>query len=84
MRAASTAGSLMPMVDPSLRDRVRQLAPEDRLDLISELWDSLDTDQIAVTAAERKLLDERLADLEANPGAGRSWDEVERDLRARR
>jgi putative addiction module component (TIGR02574 family) len=72
------------MVDPALRDRVRQLAPEDRLDLISELWDSLDTEDLAVTAAERELLDERLADLEANPGAGRSWDEVERDLRARR
>jgi hypothetical protein len=29
------------------------------------------------------LLDERLADLEANPEAGRPWDDVERDLRAR-
>lgn len=46
-------------------------------------WDSPDTDDIEVTAAERELLDERLADPEANPEAGRSWEDVERDLRAR-
>lgn len=49
-----------------------------------EPWDSPDTGGIAVTAAERELLDERLADLEANPEAGRPWGEVERDLRRRR
>lgn len=72
------------MVDQALRDRVRQLTPADRLELISELWDSLDTDDIAVTASERKLLDGRLADLRDDPESGRSWTAVEADLRNRR
>lgn len=72
------------MVDQALRDRVRQLTPADQLELISELWDSLVTDDIAVTASERELLDGRLADLRGDPDSGRSWRAVEADLRNRR
>lgn len=72
------------MVDAALRDRIRQLAPSERLDLMIEIWESLDADEVKVTAAEQELLDVRLADLEANPGTGRSWEEIERDLRAGR
>lgn len=71
------------MVDQALRDRVRQLPAADRLELISELWESLETDQIEVTAAERDLLDERLADLRQHPDAGRDWEAIESELRAR-
>jgi putative addiction module component (TIGR02574 family) len=59
------------MVDAALRDRVRQLAAEDRLDLMIELWESLDTDDMKVTGAEQDLLDGRLADHEANPRSRR-------------
>lgn len=52
--------------------------------MISELWDSLVTDDIAVTASERELLDGRLADLRGDPDSGRSWRAVEADLRNRR
>jgi len=72
------------MVDQALRDRVRQLTPADRLDLISELWESLETDQLDVTPAERELLDARLADLRENPDAGRPWEDIEAELHARR
>ena len=72
------------MVDQALRDRVRQLNQADRLELMSELWESLETDQIEVTAAERKLLEERLADLREHPDAGRPWEAIEAELRARR
>jgi putative addiction module component (TIGR02574 family) len=72
------------MVDQALRDRVRQLTPEDRLELISELWDSLDPDDIPVTRAEREMLDQRLDALRADPGAGRPWESVKADLRDRR
>jgi putative addiction module component (TIGR02574 family) len=71
------------MVDQALRDHVRQLPPADRLELISELWQSLDTDQIDVTADERELLDDRLADLRDNPDVGRSWEALEAELRNR-
>ncbi len=72
------------MMDQTLRDRVRQLTPADRLELISELWESLDTDDISVTDGERELLDQRLAALQTDPDAGRSWDDVKAELRDRR
>lgn len=72
------------MVDQALRNRVRQLNQADRLELISELWESLETEQIEVTAEERQLLDERLAELRDHPDAGRSWETIEAELRARR
>lgn len=71
------------MVDPALRERVRQLTPADRLDLIADLWESLDTEAIEVTDAEKRLLDERIADLEQNPGDERPFDDFMTDLRAR-
>ena len=72
------------MIDQALRDRVRQFTPEDRLELISELWESLDTDALPVTDAERELLEQRLAALRADPDTGRSWEAVRADLRTRR
>lgn len=72
------------MVDQALRDRVRQLNQADRLELISEIWASLETDDIEVTAADRELLDERLKELQEDTDAGRPWEDVEAELRARR
>ena len=69
------------MVDQTLRDRVSQLSHEDRLELISELWQSIDTDDLEVTKGERELLDGRLRDLHNNPDEGRSWDAIETELR---
>jgi putative addiction module component (TIGR02574 family) len=71
------------MVDQALRDRVSRLSQADRLELIGELWQSIEVDELEVTQAERELLDDRLADLHDDPAAGRSWDAVEADLRNR-
>lgn len=71
------------MVDQTLLTQAKQLAPADRLELIGELWQSLDHDALPVTGAERTMLDERLADLSANPDSGRSWGEVEAELHRR-
>ena len=70
-------------MDQALRDRVSQLSHEDRLDLISELWQSIDADDLEVTKGERELLDGRLRDLHNNPVEGRSWDAIETELRTR-
>jgi len=61
-----------------------KLSPSDRLELIEALWDTLSEDDIPVTSEERALLDERLADLEKNPGAQSSWQEVKARLEQRR
>lgn len=71
------------MVDQALRDRVSRLSQADRLELIGQLWQSIEVDELEVTQAERDLLDDRLADLRNDPDAGRSWGEVEAELRSR-
>jgi putative addiction module component (TIGR02574 family) len=48
---------------------VRKLSPADRLELIGEIWDSLDYADLPVTDEERAILESRMADLEANPAA---------------
>lgn len=68
------------MVDPILLTQAKQLTPADRLDLIGELWQTLDPDELPVTAADRDMLDDRLRDLAASPDAGRSGEEVDADL----
>ncbi len=71
------------MVDQTLLDRVSRLSQADRLELIAELWQSIEVDELEVTQAERDLLDDRLADVHDRPAAGRSWDVVEAELRSR-
>ena len=61
-----------------------KLSPGDRLQLIEALWDTLSEEDIPVTAEERALLDERLEDLEKNPGAQSPWPEVKARLEQRR
>ncbi|HJZ82288.1 MAG TPA: addiction module protein [Pyrinomonadaceae bacterium] len=68
------------MIDESLLAKVSSLSPADRLELIRKLWDSLSLDDIPVTAAERALLDARLADMEANPDDQSPWAEVQARL----
>jgi putative addiction module component (TIGR02574 family) len=61
-----------------------KLSPSDRLQLIEALWDTLSEADIPVTAEERALLDERLADLEQDPGAQSPWSDVKARLEERR
>ena len=63
---------------------VERLTPEERLQLIERLWDSLSgSGEIPVTAAQREELDRRLDDLEGDR-EGIPWDEVVRQIRNRR
>jgi putative addiction module component (TIGR02574 family) len=63
------------------------LTTAERIELAQDLWDSLDDDQVAeafpLSDEQRAELDRRLADLDANPDAGRPWKEVEAEIRAR-
>lgn len=63
---------------------VLKLSPSDRLELIEALWNTLSEDDLPVTVEDCVLLDERLADLETNPGAQSSWPEVKARLEQRR
>lgn len=68
------------MIDEALMAQVVKLSPADRLDLISAVWATLNHQKIAVTDAEKALLDERIADADANPDDESPWPEAKERL----
>ena len=68
------------MIDNALLEKVRNLKPADRLELIGVVWDSLSSIDLPLTDAERDLLDARLADMESNPNDQSSWADVKKRL----
>jgi putative addiction module component (TIGR02574 family) len=68
------------MIDNVLLEKIRNLEPADRLELIGVVWDSLSATDLPLTDAERELLDARLADMESNPNDQSSWVDVKKRL----
>ena len=68
------------MIVESLISKVVSLSPADRLQLIGVVWDTLASEDLPVTDAERALLDARLAEMEANPNDQNPWPEVKTRL----
>jgi putative addiction module component (TIGR02574 family) len=58
------------------------LTAEEQIEYVQSLWDWIAAHEAEVPVPEwhRDVLDERLADLEADPEGGRPWEEVEADL----
>jgi putative addiction module component (TIGR02574 family) len=56
----------------------RKLSANERMQIAEELWDSVwdEKAELPLTLEQRDELDQRLADLEANPHAGSSWEDV--------
>lgn len=61
---------------------IEKLDPEERLQLIDDLWESLRAhpESVSLTDAQRELLDERLDDLDRGEAQVASWDETKRRL----
>ena len=59
-----------------------ELNIDEQVEYVQALWDRISAkeDRVAVPEWHRQILDERLADLEADPDAGRPWEEVRADL----
>ena len=57
---------------------IDRLGVEERLDLIEEIWDSLDavSDAVPLTDAQRAELERRFKDDEADPDDVASWEAV--------
>lgn len=64
---------------------ITELTPDERLDLLERLWDSLATrpETVPLTEAQRGELDRRLDDLEREGPVGIPWDEVLTRTRSR-
>ncbi|HEX4113555.1 MAG TPA: addiction module protein [Stellaceae bacterium] len=63
---------------------INELTPEERLNLMERLWDSLDDADIPVTAAQRAELEHRLRNLDADIKGGISWEQLKAELNQRR
>jgi len=64
-------------------DELLSLTPPERLELIAQLWDSLEDDQLPLTAAQEAELDRRLASLDQDRREGVTWAELKAELERR-
>ena len=62
------------------KDEISALPIADRIELIADLWDSIDPQSLPVPESHHRALDEALRDHAKNPRAGESWDRVRDDL----
>ena len=65
---------------------INKLTPEERLDLIEELWASLSVDpaKIPLTDAQAKELDRRVAEMDQDDSLGIPWETVLAQIRERK
>lgn len=55
---------------------IDQLSPQERLDLIGKLWDSLSDDDVPLTDSQRQELEHRLDALDREGPVGVPWEQV--------
>jgi putative addiction module component (TIGR02574 family) len=69
----------MATLDPR---EILKLSVSERIQLVEEIRDSIAAhpESLPVTEAQKAELDRRLADYRANPGQGRTWEEVRDSL----
>ena len=59
------------------------MTPTEKLDLIGEIWDSIEAEAISLTESQAAELDRRIAKLDANPQIGHDAFDVLAGFRAR-
>lgn len=62
------------------QDELAKLTPPERLALISQLWDSLESDQLPLTTAQQAELDRRLETLDRDRREGITWAALKAEL----
>jgi putative addiction module component (TIGR02574 family) len=67
------------------RTAVANLTPDEKLEMISIIWDDLSTTPENIPFPDWQLaeLERREAELEKNPDSALSWDDVLRQIRAK-
>ena len=64
-------------------DEISRLSVDERLELIGQLWDSLEHEALPLSDAQQHELDRRLATLDQDRAEGLSWDQVRAELERR-
>jgi len=57
-----------------------RLSASEKIELIELLWDSIPEDQVPVPEFHRRLIAERMAEFEADPEEGESWEDVKAEF----
>jgi putative addiction module component (TIGR02574 family) len=64
--------------------KLLELPVDERMELAQILWESVEPEDEArflpIPDWQRQILDERLADIDRNPGAEQTWEEVKAEL----
>ena len=64
--------------------KLLDLPVAERMELAQILWESVDPEDevrfLSIPEWQRRILDERLADIERNPGDEQTWEEVKAEL----
>ena len=70
------------MTKAQLKHEALQLPIEERLEIAEAIWESLEStpDQPPLSDWQRRILDDRIAEDDADPDAGSSWDEVKQRI----
>jgi putative addiction module component (TIGR02574 family) len=55
---------------------IAKLSPQERLELLEQIWDSLSPDAVPMTDAQTEELDRRLDELDREGPVGIPWNEV--------
>ncbi len=82
----TTSSGRLCFMSSALRDVLLRLPAAERLELIEELWDSIEDDDPALelTPEHRADLGKRVAEADANPTGGSPWEEARERIRQRR
>ena len=64
-------------------EQIVRLSPPERIALIAQLWDSLDGEQLSLTAAQQAELDNRPASLDDDRRQGITWTALKAELEQR-
>ena len=65
-------------------DEIVRLSPSERIALIAQLWDSLEHDQVPLTALQQAELERRLTSLDRDRRDGVTWAALKLELEQRR
>ena len=80
--AVSRCFDIMPAMQSELTEQAKKLSIPDRIILVEEIWDTIAEENQAfeLTDAQKRELDRRLESVHANPGQGRTWDEIKAEF----
>jgi putative addiction module component (TIGR02574 family) len=61
-----------------LTEQAKKLSIPERILLVEEIWDTIarENEAFELSEAQKRELDRRMESLKANPGQGRTWDEI--------